>query len=195
MLVYDIQTMFRQYPVPTGNIYFLHLYNKIHTLQECSAQLEQLDPFLYVPTSHTVKIIHVKLNIKTLIHNLSAKFTCFCQLLHLYKMLRGNKFSCQLAKTHGLPAFLYHLLVTISFILICEGIPDMCSQGSLGPLLLKSMPAFSRNVVAKGKSPFSPALNIWKGFLKIILKQSSCQASSFYLSVQYRCTQTVCQYQ
>ncbi len=35
------------------------------------------------------------------------------------------------------------------------------SQGALELLLLKSIKAFSRKVVAKGKSPFSPALNIF----------------------------------
>ena len=35
------------------------------------------------------------------------------------------------------------------------------SLGALEPLLLKSIPAFSRKVVAKGKSPFCPALNIF----------------------------------
>ena len=35
------------------------------------------------------------------------------------------------------------------------------SQGALEPLLLKSIQAFSRKVMAKGKSPFCPALNIF----------------------------------
>ncbi len=59
------------------------------------------------------------------------------------------------------------------------------NQGALEPLLSKSIPAFSRKHVAKGKSPFQWILIETTDYLLECESVSSCQALLFYVENLY----------